>query len=90
MGEKYTDTKHLKLAALLYSEVPQARVEIFKEANFSDRKIIRVLFPEENLKLALQYLREFSECTAMANVYKYNKALNEIRNQLNGVVHVKR
>lgn len=88
MGEdkfKFHESKHLKLSALLYAEVPNATFKVVTDVDFADRKIMRIIFEESHVRLVSRLIKEFSECTAVGNIYKYNKALNELRDALRGI-----
>lgn len=83
--ERFHESRHLKLSALLYAEVPNATFKVVTDDTFPDRKIMRIIFGEEHIRLVSRLVKDFSECTAVGNIYKYNKALNELRDSLRGI-----
>jgi len=77
------ETNELKLAALLLSEVPNCSFDVYEQGN-SVRKVIKIRYPA-NYKIQICSIeKDFINKRASANVYLYNKALNQIRDRLRG------
>ena len=80
------ETSELKLAALLFSEIPQCSFDVFAQGN-SIRKTIRIKYPAGCKAQVSKIEKDFINKIASANVYLYNKALNMIRDRLRGQEH---
>lgn len=78
-NNSYSSTE-LKLSALLLAEIPGATVEVYPQEN-SSKKLIKVFFsPEYQIDVA-KLEHDFINKEALANIYRYNKALNVIRDK---------
>lgn len=77
------ETSELKLAALILSEILNCSFEINEQEN-SARKVISVKFPTQFKNEINQLEKNFINKQASTNVYRYNKALNQIRDRLRG------
>ena len=77
-------TSELKLAALILAEVPDCSFIVSEQEN-SIRKVIKIKYSagyrEEVCKIEKDYINK----RASANVYLYNRALNEVRDRLRGL-----
>jgi hypothetical protein len=77
----YYETTELKLSALLLSEIPHSELQIYSQ-NTSHRKTIRIVYQPEHKKKVLELENAFINKAASANVFRYNRALNMIRDGL--------
>ena len=75
------ETTELKFAALVIAEIPDCSLEIITQPN-SIRKIICIKYPSSFQPQISILEKDFINKVANANVYLYNKALNEIRDKL--------
>jgi len=79
------DTSELKLAALILSEVPGCTFEVYEQGN-SIRKAIKITYPVGYKDTVSLLEKDYINKMALSNIYKYNKALNLIRDRLKGCV----
>jgi methyl coenzyme M reductase subunit D len=77
------ETSELKLAALIVSEVPNCLVDVYNQGN-SIRKVIKIIYPLDYKIQIYKIENDFINKKASANVYLYNRALNQIRDRLRG------
>lgn len=78
---KSYETTEMKLVAVLISEIPECALEVYLQGN-SIKKTIRVTYPAKSDPEVNQIIREYIERHARVDVYKYNMALNLIRDKI--------
>jgi len=78
---KIYETTELKLGALLLSEIPNSNFEINSQGN-SFKKTIQIAYSDQYAEEMNKLIREFIERRARVDVYKYNHALNILRDKL--------
>ena len=74
-------TLDLKLAALLLAELPDSVADVSSNGN-SYKKLIRITFPEECQGDLNVIISDYINREARANVSRYNRGLNTIRDKL--------
>lgn len=75
------DTTDLKLSALLLSSISSSSFEVFESKN-SIKKTIRILYENPYQKEVSALIDDFINRRARADVFLYNKALNNLRDRL--------
>lgn len=71
-------TTETKLAALLLAEIPEATFEVSPNGN-TFRRTIKVIYLDRYKGDVDRLIKEFIERRACAQVYKYNRSLNILR-----------
>jgi len=79
------ETTELKLAALILAELTDCTFEMYEQAN-SSRRIIKINCPSYYQDDISKMEKDFINKKAIANVYRYNKALNLLRDRLRGEI----
>ena len=79
---KIYETSELKLSALLLSEIPDSTFEVFAAQGNSIKKTIKIIYLTEHEAEVNKLIREFIERQARVDVYRYNHALNILRDKL--------
>lgn len=74
-------TSELKLAGLLLAEIPDSSFVVYPQSNFS-KKLIQITYPKIHEEEAQRLVTEFIERRAYVNLYRFNKALNPLRDAL--------
>jgi len=77
------ETSELKLAALILAEISSCSFDVCDQGN-SIRKVIKIRYPVDYKTQVGIIEKDFINKRASANVYLYNKALNQIRDRLRG------
>ena len=73
-------TENLKLAALILAETPSSTFKIGKSG--SDLKLITIFHPEEHITGRDNLINMYAAKKARCDVFRYNRALNDLRDAL--------
>ena len=76
-------TSELKLAAVILAEIIEAVFTVLPNPD-GLKKIIQINFPKAEKKRLDALVRAFIERRARVEVYRYNRALNLLRDKING------
>lgn len=79
--KKSCETSELKLAAVLLAEIPESVFEIYPQGN-DIKKVIRIIYLPDYETEVNKLIREFIERRAQVDVFRYNMALNSLRDKL--------
>ncbi len=80
-NKAHYETTELKLSALLLAQIPESTFEIHNNGN-PFKKIIKVIYPREHERESEELIRAFIERRAIVDVFRYNKVLNVLRDEL--------
>ena len=75
------ETTEIKLAAVILSTIPDSTFEVYSQDN-STKKVVRVIYSSNYEQEVNKLMREFIERQARVDVYKYNMALNMLRDRI--------
>lgn len=83
METKKYETTQMNLAALLLTKISLARFTTRMQEE-DDRLCFVITYPEDAESDLMGCVSDFLECTATANIYQFNKKLNQLRDHLPG------
>ena len=75
------ETENLKLAALILSEIPAATFKVNSKSE-SNLKTICILHPQDQTKSRNDLIHMFSIKKAKGDIFRYNRALNDLRDAM--------